>query len=291
MNFPIILADAAIPFRDFVTQSAQRWMLTGANLYWAEGSDIMTAIIKIAVAICAGVIFIDILRGGTGEGAFGTVVYRLGRLVIAMWLIKYYNAPFYGDMPFHKLMPEAARQLATIADDGAVAVAQKQVDDFYEDMVEETDFDDLVDWLILLGIKAVISAYAGFMLFLSSGGYILMGIAVTVGPLSIPFLAFEKTAFLFWDWLGFWIGASMYQVIASVLTYIFANIQILSLPYFDGMDSFSIFGAELTLTLAVVLTALMIGGICAALYGKGAAAAANVGSAAMSAISTGIRFL
>jgi hypothetical protein len=278
MTIPILLADASLHFGEYVTQAAQQWMLTGANLFWSEGKDIMQAMIKPVIAILAGIIFIDILRGGTGEGAFGTVVYRMGRFAIALWLIKYYNQPFYGGLAFHQLMPEAARQLAVYADDKAVAKAQDEMDDLEEQMTAETIFDDIGELITLWVIKAIIALYGGFMLFLSASGYVLIAIAVTVGPLSIPFLVFDKTAFLFWDWLGFWIAASMYQVIAAVMTNIFANIQLLALPSFDGLDGLEIAGAEAALILALLLSALTIGGICAALYGKGAAAAANVAS-------------
>jgi hypothetical protein len=278
MTWPLIFATASLPFRDFVTRAAQEWMLSGANLFWAEGNEIMHAMAKLAIGMCALTVMVEILSGGTGEGAIGKATYRIARFAIALWLITYYNRPFYGGLSFHQLMPEQARRLAIIADDGSVAKAQEAMDELDQTETADTSWWDIGELASLWAIKGAITLYSGFMLFLSASGYILMAVGVTAGPLSIPFLTFERTAFLFWDWFGFWIASSMYQVVASILTNIFANIELLAMPNFVTLSGLELAGAQFALLLALFLTTLMVGGICAALYGKAAGAAANIGS-------------
>jgi len=55
-------------------------------------------------------------------------------------------------------------------------------------------------------------------------GFIASAVCVLVGPVFIPFFIVPKLEWLFWGWLRCFIQYAFYQVIASAVVYIIANL-------------------------------------------------------------------
>lgn len=284
MIFP--LADATVPFADIVSRVADDWLLGKGGLFWAEGNSWLMLMGKLLIGWLGIRVGVEILSGGTGEGQIPNAVYRLGRWVIVLWLMQYYNTPnsLFGGQSFHKLIPEEARQLLVIANDDSLRTALQTVNDLEKKADKETDWwspsqnmaDTFLGWMV--------AGFQGVMILLSCGGYVLLAIAVTVGPLSIPWLTFDSTAWLFWDWLQVMISASMFQVIGAVLVNLWSNVIVQAANYMlplDLMRMSLLFGA---INIAMFLSALGIAWITTALYGKGASSAANMVSGAVSTV-------
>ena len=76
-------------------------------------------------------------------------------------------------------------------------------------------------WLIASGFKFIVmgllmacAVVFGGVMILSQ---ILVGIALVIGPVLVPWLIFEPTSFLFWGWVKFLISAALYKVVGVLL--------------------------------------------------------------------------
>lgn len=74
--------------------------------------------------------------------------------------------------------------------------------------------------LIVLTMSLFIQALSamGYATFLTVSLF-LVKLVLMLGPIFIPWLVLEKTAFLFWGWLRFLIIASLYQVVGAAILY------------------------------------------------------------------------
>jgi type IV secretory pathway VirB6-like protein len=76
------------------------------------------------------------------------------------------------------------------------------------------------------------------------------------GPIMIPFLAFDKLAFLFWGWLRAFIGFCFYKVVAAAVLSVLGN---LLSHYYMTMPSFADPGMMVKqLPLLILLTLINI---------------------------------
>lgn len=69
--------------------------------------------------------------------------------------------------------------------------------------------------IIFALIQVLISTLAALVSVIIAYGAVASTITGLLGPLFIPFLVFEKLAFLFWGWLRAFLGFSFYKVVAA----------------------------------------------------------------------------
>jgi hypothetical protein len=268
-----------------ISAAAQNWLFTSAGLFLAEGTSWVVWMGQILLGLIGIRFLVEIASGGTGEAAIPWACYRLGRWFIVFLLITGYNVPaaMFGGLSFHQLIPEEARQLLIQTQNNTLTKALDTVDGLQVQAEKETDWWSPGEQAAATVFNWMVSAFNGVMLLLSCGGYVLMAIAVTVGPLSIPWLTFDGTAFLFWDWLSVLIGSAMYQVVGAVLVNIWANVMIQAGPFFLGVDIVQMALLFAGLMIAIFLSAIGIGWIVSALYGRAGGAAANLAQTAANA--------
>ncbi len=72
-------------------------------------------------------------------------------------------------------------------------------------------------YLVKLVTLGVISLAALIYVVMYALGEVLIGVAIGVGPIFIPWLIFDKLAFLFWSWLRFFIVAALYKIVAVLM--------------------------------------------------------------------------
>ena len=87
-------------------------------------------------------------------------------------------------------------------------------------------------------------------------GFLFDNVADMFGPIMIPFLAFDKLAFLFWGWLRAFIGFCFYKVVAAAVLSVLGN---LLSHYYMTMPSFADPGMMVKqLPLLILLTLINI---------------------------------
>ena len=69
------------------------------------------------------------------------------------------------------------------------------------------------------------------MLAVVSFSYMALGVIVLLGPLFIPSILWPGLDFIFWGWFKAMLTYAMYQVVASAMVFLVANVMI---SYFDS---------------------------------------------------------
>lgn len=121
---------------------------------------------------------------------------------------------------------------------------------------------------------------------------IAIAILVILGPILIPWLAFEPMAFLFWGWFKGLIVYSLYGAVAGAIMSVFVGVGVLYLqgltgatpipPSLEGQFMWGV--AVLLLALAGILSAFKVGEISALIVsGSGATGSGLMGMAMMAA--------
>jgi hypothetical protein len=76
-------------------------------------------------------------------------------------------------------------------------------------------------------VQVMLAAWAAMLSLIVAYGAIASTVVALFGPIMIPWLVFDKTAFLFWGWLRAYIAFCFYKVVAAsvlfVLGHIFTN--------------------------------------------------------------------
>ena len=83
---------------------------------------------------------------------------------------------------------------------------------------------DFLGTLMYVVIIILLAAAQAIAIVVIAFGFIASAVCVLVGPIFIPFFIVPKLEWLFWGWLRCFIQYSFYQVIASAVVYVIANL-------------------------------------------------------------------
>ena len=89
--------------------------------------------------------------------------------------------------------------------------------------------------LVFFFIQVLLALFAATLSLIVGYGAIASTVVGMFGPIMIPFLAFDKLAFLFWGWLRAFIGFCFYKVVAAAVLSVLGN---LLSHYYMTMPSF-----------------------------------------------------
>ena len=110
--------------------------------------------------------------------------------------------------------------------------------------------------LVFFFIQVVLALFAPTLSLIVGYGAIASTVVGMFGPIMIPFLAFDKLAFLFWGWLRAFIGFCFYKVVAAAVLSVLGN---LLSHYYMTMPSFADPGMMVKqLPLLILLTLINI---------------------------------
>ena len=88
-------------------------------------------------------------------------------------------------------------------------------------------FLNAISWVI---VRFFIELTRFAMTFVLAYGYAAQAVCVIVGPIFIPFLAFEPLSFLFWGWFKCFLQYSFYPLVAASMVMILTNTLIAMWP-------------------------------------------------------------
>ncbi len=174
-------------------------------------------------------------------------------ILVCLTLITYYSAPapFVG-RSLHSLITDEAKYLSDQLETGTNETLQTKLNAAYLQMETPTYFSGLaltITWFVAICLIALLRLV---MLAVVAFSYMALGIIVMLGPLFIPSLIWPGLEFLFWGWIKSFMSYALYQVVASAMVFITANVMT---SFFDANPG--PYGLEKITTMFVELVAII----------------------------------
>lgn len=271
------LALISMPDVAWVTSATTSWISANSPILMAESQSLLTSFAKIMLVILGLKLA---LRGGPHVAA--DFVYWAVIFLVAKTMLHYYNSPLpWVSSNLHQILPDTAREISSWFGSSAMATATKQMDALAAAIPTPSWKQGLEAAYYILALGLIWLA-EGVMFALSCVGYIFIAIGAVLGPLAIPFLMIPRMSYLFWDWLSYMISWSMFQVVASALVWIWAQILINGMNAmfhgsYTGIQTVVAVKAFVLLNIAIFWVCFRTDRIAAALYGHAVSGAAGFG--------------
>ncbi len=168
-------------------------------------------------------------------------------------MLKYYQRPLPGvGVSFPAMITNQGISLAA-------TIEQRTTEQLGADLARVNDKLEAPNGPSILDVMQVIRYYGtviflglaeGAVLFVSGLGFIMIGIAVLMGPIFIPFMLAPQLEWIFQGWLRFIFSAAMYPVVAAAFIAVFRQVlQGLLLQYPNNWD---------TATIAIIFPQFMV---------------------------------
>ncbi len=139
-------------------------------------------------------------------------------------MVNYYSTPIPGiGVSFHKLVTDESQFLANKINQTELQTVEERIADF-EIRMNSPAVADFLGTLMYVVIIILLAAAQAIAIVVIAFGFIASAVCVLVGPVFIPFFIVPKLEWLFWGWLRCFIQYAFYQVIASAVVYIIANL-------------------------------------------------------------------
>jgi hypothetical protein len=78
--------------------------------------------------------------------------------------------------------------------------------------------------MVFLLIQVLLALWAASLSLIIGYGAIGSAVVGLFGPIMIPWMVFDKTAFLFWGWVRAFIGFSFYKVVAAAVVFVLGQL-------------------------------------------------------------------
>lgn len=201
-----------------------------AGLFMATGLTVF----KLTAALVLGLFGAEtVLTNHFDTGRFIRLMFSI---LICLTMLTYYStpAPMLG-RSFHHVITDEAKYLSDQLEGGANQMLQDKLNDAYLQM--ETPgptlnvvggFVQTAAWFLAV---CLIAALRLAMLAVVGFSYMAIGIIVLLGPIFIPSLLWPGLEWIFWGWLKSFYSYALYQIVASAMVFIIANVMV---RYFDA---------------------------------------------------------
>jgi hypothetical protein len=141
-------------------------------------------------------------------------------------MVNYYSAPIPGvGRSFHNLVTDEAQFLSSRIDQAQLQTVIQGISDF-ESRIDSPTWGDLVGTAIYVGVIALLAAAQAVAFVVIAYGFIATAVCVLVGPLFVPFFIVPRLEWLFWGWFRCFLQYAFYQVVASAVVFIMANLMV-----------------------------------------------------------------
>lgn len=216
----------SIDFVSTVTASIDKLVMSGSPVFLAEGNKLLTSLAIIMLVIFAIKAGIAVASGHHVRFDLPGAVSFLALFVIAEAMLRFYYASLpWASSSVSSLLPDTARQYAAAIDLTALNTVADRIHAILAG-VERPSFVNPVMvgiYFMVIGLLAVVQ---GVLFCVNIVAFIAVGIASLLGPLLVPWLIVPRLSWLFWNWLSFMLKYSFYRVIASAITFIWANVLV-----------------------------------------------------------------
>jgi len=201
--------------RNLLTQNLGFFDVMGQNLFRSFATILVAWYgIKSALSSASGRHFLH----------FDNFASLLLTISFGFAMVNYYSTPIPGmGSSFHNLVTDESQFLANKINQTELQTVEERIADF-EIRMSSPGVADFLGTLMYVVIIILLAAAQAIAIVVIAFGFIASAVCVLVGPIFIPFFIVPKLEWLFWGWLRCFIQYSFYQVIASAVVYVIANL-------------------------------------------------------------------
>ncbi len=210
-------------YLQFIFRAINDLLTQNLGFFDAMGQNLFRAFATILV-VWYGVKSALSSAGGRHLLHFDNFASLLLTISFGFGMVNYYSTPIPGmGSSFHNLVTDESQFLANKINQTELQTVEERIAD-YEIRMSSPSVADFLGTLMYIVIIILLAAAQAIAIVVIAFGFIASAVCVLVGPIFIPFFIVPKLEWLFWGWLRCFIQYSFYQVIASAVVYVIANL-------------------------------------------------------------------
>ena len=210
-------------FLQFIFQAINNLLTQNLGFFDAMGQHLFRMFATILI-VWYGVKSALAAAGGKSPFHFDNFATLLLTISFGFAMVNYYSTPIPGiGASFHNLVTDEAQFLASRIDQAQLQTVVARVADF-ESRIDSPGVADFLGTIIYAIVMILLAAAQAIAIVVIAYGFIATAVCVLVGPVFIPFFIVPKLEWLFWGWFKCFIQYAFYQVIASAVVFVIANL-------------------------------------------------------------------
>ena len=251
----------------YLFQAITNLLTQNLGLFDAMGQRLFLALATILVAWFG----IKVALSGLQEDTFASFASFVLMLSFGYTMVFYYDSPIPGlGSPFHNLITNEAQYLSN-----QITVTQEQTltDRLtsFETQLEQPGWTNMIGTIVYTIIIVLAAACQAIAFVVVAWGLVALAACVLLGPIFIPFFIVPKLDWLFWGWFKAFLQFAFYQVVASAVVYVIANLLVSSLNvlqpgYVPSTNLLGLFPALFLTFLASIYTLTKIPDLTSAIF-------------------------
>ena len=210
-------------FLQFIFQAINNLLTQNLGFFDAMGQNLFRMFATILI-VWYGVKSALAAAGGKSPFHFDNFATLLLTISFGFAMVNYYSTPIPGiGASFHNLVTDEAQFLASRIDQAQLQTVVARVADF-ESRIDSPGVADFLGTIIYAIVMILLAAAQAIAIVVIAYGFIATAVCVLVGPVFIPFFIVPKLEWLFWGWFKCFIQYAFYQVVASAVVFVIANL-------------------------------------------------------------------
>ncbi len=210
-------------FLQFIFQAINNLLTQNLGFFDAMGQNLFRMFATILI-VWYGVKSALAAAGGKSPFHFDNFATLLLTISFGFAMVNYYSTPIPGiGTSFHNLVTDEAQFLASRIDQAQLQTVVARVADF-ESRIDSPGVADFLGTIIYAIVMILLAAAQAIAIVVIAYGFIATAVCVLVGPVFIPFFIVPKLEWLFWGWFKCFIQYAFYQVVASAVVFVIANL-------------------------------------------------------------------
>ncbi len=210
-------------FLQFIFQAVNNLLTQNLGFFDAMGQNLFRMFATILI-VWYGVKSALSAAGGKSPFHFDNFAALLLTISFGFAMVNYYSTPIPGiGTSFHNLVTDEAQFLGGRIDQAQLQTVVAHVADF-ESRIDSPGVADFLGTIIYAIVMILLAAAQAIAIVVIAYGFIATAVCVLVGPIFIPFFIVPKLEWLFWGWFKCFIQYAFYQVVASAVVFVIANL-------------------------------------------------------------------
>ena len=210
-------------FLQFIFQAINNLLTQNLGFFDAMGQNLFRMFATILI-VWYGVKSALSAAGGKSPFHFDNFATLLLTISFGFAMVNYYSTPIPGiGTSFHNLVTDEAQFLAGRIDQAQLQTVVARVADF-ESRIDSPGVADFLGTIIYAIVMILLAAAQAIAIVVIAYGFIATAVCVLVGPIFIPFFIVPKLEWLFWGWFKCFLQYAFYQVVASAVVFVIANL-------------------------------------------------------------------
>jgi hypothetical protein len=210
-------------FLQFIFQAINNLLTQNLGFFDAMGQNLFRMFATILI-VWYGVKSALAAAGGKSPFHFDNFATLLLTISFGFAMVNYYSTPIPGiGTSFHNLVTDEAQFLTSRIDQAQLQTVVARVADF-ESRIDSPGVADFLGTIIYAIVMILLAAAQAIAIVVIAYGFIATAVCVLVGPVFIPFFIVPKLEWLFWGWFKCFIQYAFYQVVASAVVFVIANL-------------------------------------------------------------------